>query len=164
MDDAPKLRVMMDANVLVAAQYSPRFPYEVLLHAVREDFKLVITDQIVEEARSAVRKLIPDKLATFDEQLAKAIPEIQSTPSKDDVDSNLDLVRDPKDVHVALAAIRAKIDFLITSDKDFTDPDQPIRSKINVLLPGAFLREQMGWTSERLEAIRTRKWAEIETE
>jgi predicted nucleic acid-binding protein len=70
-------------------------------------------------------------------------------------------VRDPKDIHVALAAISAKVDFLVSSDKDFTDPDQPIRQKINILLPGAFLRVHMGWTSERLEAIRTRTWKDL---
>lgn len=162
MDDAPKLRIMVDANVLVAAQYSPRFPYEVMLHAVKEDFKLVVTEDILNEARTTVRKLIPDKVDAFKAQIAKAMPELQPSAKPEEIEINRDLVRDPKDVHVALAAIQAKVDFLITSDKDFTDPDQPIRQKINILLPGAFLGEHMGWTSERLEAIRKRKWADME--
>ena len=66
---------------------------------------------------------------------------------------------------VALAAIVAKADYLISEDKDFTVQDEStaeLRKQIKVILSGTFLREVMGWTSEELEAIRHRRWSEIE--
>jgi predicted nucleic acid-binding protein len=77
----------------------------------------------------------------------------------------MSLIRDPKDVHVALAAINAKVDYLITRDKDFTDLDEntaDLHQQLAIILPGTFLRECMGWTSASLESIATRKWSAIE--
>lgn len=55
--------------------------------------------------------------------------------------------------------------FFITQDKDLTAQDEStetLRKLLNILLPGTFLREQMGWTSEQLETIRKRTWADLE--
>jgi predicted nucleic acid-binding protein len=133
----------------------------VLLHAVKEDFILVLTEAILEEARKAVEKLLPDKLVVFDQQILKAMPVIIPTPLDEEIEANLGLMRDPKDIHVALAAINSEVDILVTSDKDFTDPTQSIHQKLTVMLPGAFLRNVMGWMSEALEAIRARKWEDM---
>lgn len=35
---------------------------------------------------------------------------------------------------------------------------------MKVVLPGTFLREHMGWTSEALETIGKRDWGELEEE
>jgi predicted nucleic acid-binding protein len=45
-----KLRVMVDANVLFAGTLWPRFPYEVLRHAVLGDYQLVLSSRIIDEA------------------------------------------------------------------------------------------------------------------
>ena len=78
--------------------------------------------------------------------------------------ANQKLVRDLTDVAVALAAISAKVDYLISEDKDFTVQDEStaeIRKHVKVMLSGTFLREVMGWTSDELDAIRHRKWSDI---
>lgn len=36
-----------------------------------------------------------------------------------------------------------------------------LRQKLTVLLSGTFLREVMGWSSERLESIRHRSWKDL---
>jgi len=67
-------------------------------------------------------------------------------------------------VAVALAAIVAKADYLVSEDKDLTVQDETtaeLRRHVKVMLSGTFLREVMGWTSEQLEAIRHRKWSDI---
>jgi hypothetical protein len=47
----------------------------------------------------------------------------------------------------------------VTTDKDFTDPSNvELHRRLKVVLPAVFLRDYMGWTSEALEAIRTRSW------
>jgi len=68
------------------------------------------------------------------------------------------------DVAIALAAIGAGVDYIVSEDKDLTTQDDStaeLRRHLKVLLSGTFLREVMGWTSEDLEAIRHRKWNDI---
>lgn len=73
-------------------------------------------------------------------------------------------MRDITDVPVALAAIKAGVDHFVSEDKDFTSSDkttEKLHRKLRVMLPGTFLREVMGWSSEELQAIRRREWADL---
>jgi hypothetical protein len=74
-------------------------------------------------------------------------------------------MRDVTDVPIALAAIRAGVDVLVSEDKDFTIQNETtaeLHRHLTVMLSGTFLRQVMGWTSEELEAIRHRTWADLE--
>lgn len=158
MEKSPrKLRVMLDANVLVAGTIWPRFPGQVLNHAVIGDFRLVLTEYILEEARRHITRLRPDKLVNFEGILERIDFELVVEPSQAEIDRNNHLVRDLNDVPIVLAAINAKVDYFVSQDKDITDPTQPIHEKLKIILPGTFLREHMGWTSEDLERVRNAK-------
>ena len=112
--DPSKLRVMVDANILVAGTGWPRFPYEVLQHAVRGDFTLVLSSIIIEEAHRHIARLIPNAVGLFEVFLLESGYELVADPTLDEVAENAQLVRDLKDVPIALAAIHAHIDFLVT--------------------------------------------------
>jgi hypothetical protein len=92
--------------------------------------------------------------------------EVVDDPSREEVKQHLDLMRDKTDVPIALAAMNANIDYLVTYDRDFTDQDQTtakVRRAIpGIILPPVFLRDVMGWTSEELEMIRFREWSDLE--
>jgi putative PIN family toxin of toxin-antitoxin system len=148
---------MLDANVLVAGTIWPRFPGQVLNHAVLGDFRLVLTEYVLEEARRHITRLRPDKLANFEGVLERVNFEIVEEPGQAEIDENSHLVRDLNDVPIVLAAINAKVDFFVSQDKDITDPTQPVHEKLKIILPGTFLREHMGWTSEELEQVRDAK-------
>jgi predicted nucleic acid-binding protein len=156
------LRVMVDANVLVAGVGWPRFPHEVLQHAISGDYQLVLSPFVIAEARKHILRLFPQVMDYFDAILVATNYEEVPTPSKADLTAQTGLVRDQNDVPVALAAINAGVDYLVSSDKDLTDPGESIHEHVNVLLPGAFLRQHMGWTSDQLEAIRQRNWDDLE--
>jgi predicted nucleic acid-binding protein len=65
-----KLRVMVDANVLVAGSGWPRFPFEVVTHAAHSDYQLVLSPEIIEDARTYLGKLqIPDAMTRFEQVL-----------------------------------------------------------------------------------------------
>jgi hypothetical protein len=69
-------------------------------------------------------------------------------PSGADVVRNLELVRSEKDVRIALALLQADVPILISSDRDFTDPDataESLRARVRVLLPAVSLRDVLGW-------------------
>ncbi len=159
-----RLRVLADANILFAGTIWPRFPFEVLTHALRGDFHLVLTPAIITEEREAIAEYEPFWLDSLNGFLAMCPYEHFSTPSAEEIERNFGLVRDKKDVHVALAAINAKVDYLISQDRDLTDPAEPIHQKLKILLPAAFLRQHMGWSSDALEAIRHRTWDDLADE
>jgi len=159
-----KLRVMVDANILIAGSVWPRWPYEVLQHGLRGDFRLVLSEYILQQARMHIRRLFPNHEDQFDRFLQTCDYDLVDDPTLEQVDKNLALVRDPSDVPVALGAIHAGVDFLVSEDKDLTVQDETttrLRQELKVLISGTFLREVMGWNSEDLEDIRHRTWRDI---
>jgi predicted nucleic acid-binding protein len=159
-----KLRVLTDANVLFAGSAFPRWPYEVLQHAAVGDFQLVLCPLIIDQAQRHLQKRFPEQMTRFNEFLRKANYELVSDPTPEDIEANKHLIRDLSDVAIALAAISAGVDYVISADKDFTVQDEStaeLRRHVKILLSGTFLREVMGWTSEQLEAIRHRKWSDM---
>lgn len=147
----------MDSNVLLAGIGWRRFPHEVIKHAVQGDCQLVLSGIVIEEVREHTARLFPHKLADLDTYLESTNYERVADPSPEERDANRDIVRDLDDVAIVLAAINAKVDYLISQDKDITDPAQPVHQRLKIILPGTFLREHMGWSSEALESVRLTK-------
>jgi predicted nucleic acid-binding protein len=160
-------RVLTDSNILFSGSAFPRWPYEVLQHALRGDFKLVLCPLVIDQARSHLQKRFPEHLPRFELFLQKANYELVPDPTSEEVAANRNLIRDLSDTAIALAAMVANVDYVVSEDKDFTAQDETtaeLRRHIKPKLAGTFLREVMGWTSEELEAIRHRKWSDIEEE
>lgn len=163
-DEQGKLRVFVDANILVAGNVWPRWPYEVLQHALKGDYQLVLNSYVIEEARRALIARFPKEINRFDAFLTTCDYEAAAIPTAEAVHANAALVRDITDVPVALAAIEAGVDCLVSEDKDLTVRDQTtdeLRRREAIYLSGTFLREIMGWTTEQLEAVRGRKWTDL---
>ncbi len=155
---------MVDANVLFAATLWPRWPYEVIQHARRGEFQLVLAPIVIDAARNALTNRFPQAVERFDRLLRLISFEQAPDPSPALVARNKDLVRDVTDVPVALAAIGARVVYLVSEDKDLTTQDETtekLRKRLRVLLSGTFLREVMGWTSEDLERVRKRAWRDL---
>ena len=147
--------------MLVAGLGWPRFPYAVLQHAFMGDCTLVLSEYILEEARRTIKRIAPQRAQALEDFLKEVDYEIVAAPSKEDVVANILSVRDAADVPIALAAIAADLDCLVTQDKDLTE-NEALKQRVKVLLPAVFLRDYMDWTSEELEAIRHRTWDDLE--
>lgn len=160
------LRVAVDANILIAGFGWPRWPYAVLRHAEQGDFTLVLSPLVIAEARRRIQIHLPTALDDFELYLASVGYEEAPVPTQDEIAANLDLVRQAKDVPIALSVRYAHVDYFVTYDRDFTDPGpttEKIRQAIpGIVLPPVFLRDVMGWSSEALEAIRRRGWEDME--
>jgi len=99
-------------------------------------------------------------------KLRDARYELVNNPSGDEVAANIDLCRHEPDVPIVLAAIKSKAQCIVTSDRDLTVLDSTtvkLHRQVQVMLPPAFLREMMGWTSEALETIRQRTWKDFDS-
>jgi predicted nucleic acid-binding protein len=155
-----KLRVFVDANVLVAGTGWPRWAYAILQHAVVGDFQLVLSKFVIEEARHHIGRVVPQGLPRFEAMLELSKYETAADPTPEEEAAHPDLVRDKKDIPVALAVLQAKVTCLVSSDKDLTESDT-LKQQVKVVLPAVFLRDYMGWSSEKLEEIRYRNWPEM---
>ena len=150
---------MVDANILYSASGWQRWPHEVLGHAVKGDFQLVLSQRVVDEAETSISADFPQRLGVFRRLLATTKPEIVPEPGERQKRKNSPLLPDPDDIPIALAAINAKVDYFISEDKHFTTKDAAraeFHRKVKVMLSGTFLREVMDWTSEQLEKVRKR--------
>ena len=62
-------RVAVDANVLIAGMAFSRWPYEVLQHALKGDYSLVLSPTVIREARRRIQMRFPDYVQEFEEFL-----------------------------------------------------------------------------------------------
>ena len=155
-----KHRVFVDATVLFAGIGWPRWSYEVLRHAAQADFELVLIPLVIEQARRNLQAKLPTFVDAFDTWLSHIACEIAPDPEPKAVLAQLDLMRDVDDVPVAVAALEAHVDYLVSEDKDFTEESatQALRKHVTIMRPVIFLREVMGLSKEELEEIRKRDW------
>jgi predicted nucleic acid-binding protein len=142
------IRVAIDANVLITGIVWPRWPYEVLQHALRGDFILVLSPVVIAEARNRIVMTFPEFLAEFEFLLANLNYEPAPVPTREEVAANSSLVRQLKDVPIALSVIGAGVDYFVTYDRDFTDPGETTRAVRKaipgIILPPVFLRNVLG--------------------
>ena len=155
---------MVDTTVLLAGIIWPRFPYEVLQHALRGDFQLVLCPFVLTQAHRKFREIFPAFTDDFAEFLVDVPYERVSDPISSSVLANQQLMRDITDTPIALAAINAQVDYFVSDDKDCTAPDQPIHRNLSILQTGTFLNEVMGRNRDELDRIKRRTWADIPDE
>jgi predicted nucleic acid-binding protein len=153
-------KVMVDATVLFAGIGWPRWSYEVLRHALSGDYQLVLSSLVIEQARRNLEKKLPVLIDAFDAWLNLVPFELVNDPKLEEILENRTLVRDISDVPIALAAMAAGVDYLVSEDKDLTDKEatRELHQRLTVIRPVIFLREVMGWSKEDLENIRHRSW------
>jgi hypothetical protein len=153
------LRVGFDANVLIAGIRVPRWPHEVMRAALRPGFHLMLPAQVIDEAMRHLPH--PRQRTDLQQFLDESGYEELPMPSQDRLEQNMDLVRSPKDVPIALALLEANVHVFVSNDLDFTDPTATaprFQAQVRVMLPAVFLRDIAGWSSDQLEAIRHLTW------
>ena len=167
MANSDQPRVFTDAVILIRGSSFPRFPFEVLRLASEGKIIIVATPSVLADARFYLDELYPDGRKRLENFLTTVSVEIVDDPSRQDIVANRGLTRDPRDVEVALAAINARVDYLISTDTDLTDLDattEEMRARLapgQVMKPGEFLDRVMGWTHDQLEAISRRRWEDL---
>ena len=159
------LRVAIDANVLIAGIVWPRWQHAILMHALNDDFTLILSPLIIAEAQRHISRKFPEFLDGFPILLLALEYERAPIPTKQEIAAQPDLVRQKEDIPVALSIQKAHAHYFITYDKDFTDQNSSTkkvqRAIPGIMLPPVFLRDVMGWTSEELEVIRYRNWDDV---
>jgi predicted nucleic acid-binding protein len=115
-------RVMLDANVLIAAFCHARGANELLARARAGELGLVLCPYLLAEARRMIGRAFPRRQEAFEAMLAATPHELVPDASPEAVAAQRGLVEDPADVPVALAAIAAGVDALVSSDRHLIGP------------------------------------------
>lgn len=116
------MRVLIDTNILISAALSSKgTPYKAFLKAVTYPNKGVVCDQNIEELRRIFNRKFPQKISLLEHFLSIALVamNVVSTPTEENEAESS--IRDIADRPILRAALSAKVDVLVTGDKDFLE-------------------------------------------
>src|SRR5438067_6551321 len=106
--------------------------------------RLVLSPYVIAEARRMISRAFRHRLAEFDAFIAATPHELAPDPAPEAVAEHWGLVEDPADVPIALAAIDAGVDYLLSSDHHLIADDEStrvLRQHVRTMAPAQFLRE-----------------------
>lgn len=124
------MRILIDTNILVSAALFPNsVPAKAFMKAVTPPHDAVVCDYSLDEMRRVFNRKFPHKLEVFERfvsSLTLAVDMVFTPTSEDSVEGE-SAIRDMNDRPIFRAAVFARVDAILTGDKDFlesgiTDP------------------------------------------
>lgn len=134
-------RIFADSSVLIAGCGSRTGASRAVLTMAEIGlFKLVVSEQVVEECDRNIRKKIPMAMPIFAELLATINAEIQPDPSLEE-SSRWAAIIEAKDTPILAAAVLANVDRILSlNTKDFT-AEVATQSGLSIQTPAEFVTE-----------------------
>jgi predicted nucleic acid-binding protein len=142
-------RVFVDSNVLVEGLFAPwSLSHAILILSRSGLFRLVLSPYVADE----VERALLHRLATSEEEGSRLIneyarllkllsPEKTERITRDEVDLHRPLIRHGNDVPVLVTAIKAKPDWLITSNIEHFNEEVARKTGLRIVTPQEFLRQ-----------------------
>lgn len=144
-----KLNIFLDSSALIAGVISETGAAHALLQlGESEDILLTVSEMVLVESERAIAKKSPRNLNDLRTTIKTAKLRIVAEPSKKEVQANLYMMKDPTDVPILIAAMKAKVDYLATHNRKhfLDDPEVVNRSGLNIGTPG----DALVWIRENL--------------
>ncbi|NJK69965.1 MAG: PIN domain-containing protein [Microcoleus sp. SU_5_3] len=134
-------RIFADSSVLIAGCGSRTGASRAVLTMAEIGlFKLVVSQQVLDECDRNLRKKLPAALPIFTQLLADINPEFQPDPSLEESLRWVDII-EAKDTPILAVAVLANVDRLLSlNTKDFT-AEVAARSRLIIQTPAEFVRE-----------------------
>ena len=118
------MRVLVDTNILISAALSSNgTPYKAFLKAVTYPNKGIICDQNIEELRRIFNRKFPQKIPLLEHFLSIALLAMEVVPTPVEEAEEESHIRDVADRPILRVALNAKVDILLTGDKDFLESE-----------------------------------------
>jgi predicted nucleic acid-binding protein len=136
------IRAFIDSSVLFAASYSQTgSSRRLLLEAIRGRVVLVIDQHILEETERNLAEKAPQALAAYHTLIELLAVEVVEKPDGQEVGEAASYVH-AKDAPVVAAALKAKVDYLVTWDRRhfIDDPQVAERSGLTIATPDVLVR------------------------
>ena len=145
----PGINLFMDSSALFAGVVSSTGAARaLLLLAECDQISLTISEQVVAETERAIARKIAQALPDLRQAIKASRARIRRDPTPAQVKAHLHLISHPADVPILLAAMQAKVDYLVTLNRAhfIDDPTIARRSGLRIGLPG----EALKWVRARL--------------
>jgi putative PIN family toxin of toxin-antitoxin system len=120
------MKVIVDTNILVSAALKNRQPEQVVLF-VASNCQWLLSSEILQEYEQVLSR---QKLSIDRDRRNHLLGLIKELTSLVEVNLDIEFPRDRKDTKFLACAMAAKADFLITGDRDFSEAQQLIETKI----------------------------------
>lgn len=122
------MKVIVDTNILISAVIRDRLPERILMMiARRDDIEWIVTEAIVEEYKQVLAR---PKFTIPKQELARQFAFIDKFTVRIENDAIIDFPRDRKDAKFLACASTVNADYLITGDRDFSEAQQLIATRI----------------------------------
>ena len=144
-----KPNIFLDSSALVAGAISNTGAARaILLLGEFEDIIITISEMVVVESERSVARKSPSNLDNLRNLIRISKVKIVRNPLMEETQANLYLIQDTGDVPILLAAMKAKVDFLVTHNRKhfLNDPKVAENSGLRIGTPGdalAWLRENL---------------------
>ncbi|MBR3346410.1 MAG: putative toxin-antitoxin system toxin component, PIN family [Solobacterium sp.] len=116
------MKVMIDTNVIISAALNPNSVSAASMYkALTYPYEPIVCDYIIDELHRKFEEKFHHKLIELEAflyQFEKTVRVVKTPRVKNHIEG---FVRDPKDQPIIRAAIHAKVDILLTGDKDFLE-------------------------------------------
>lgn len=134
-------RVFADSSILIAGTASRTGASRaVLTMAELGLFKLLISEQVLEECQRNLNKKLPEALPIFNQIINQINPEILANPSQEEYLPYCKIIEE-KDAPILTSALLANVDRLLSlNTKDFT-PKVSQQTGITIQTPSQFIQE-----------------------
>ena len=122
------MRIIIDTNILISTAIADSNPEKVILFVAENDeFKWIVSNDILNEYKTVLAR---KKFKLSSQQLQRWFQVLDDLTVLMKVDVDIDFPRDRKDEAFLCCAITADADYLITGDKDFSEAQKLIDTKI----------------------------------
>ena len=116
------LKVMLDANIIISAIYSPNgTASQAFRKASEAPYVLVLCDQIIDEIRRIFNRKFPNKIPDMERFLTVASYDLVTLKADDAAIRDEAEIRDVDDRTILRAARKAGVNILVTGDNDFLE-------------------------------------------
>ena len=132
------MRILLDTNVIISAGLFPKSTIAEALSHIMKNHKLVICQFTLNELSGVFKKKLPERKKYLNEFIEKLKYELIDIDIKDC--KKYPQIRDIKDIPILANAIEAKVDLLVTGDKDF---DEIVIKTPIIIKPSKYIQEYM---------------------
>jgi len=148
----PKIKLFLDSSALISGIISADGAARVLLLlAETGHLELAITEQVVAETERTIARKAPRAIIDYRRAIRASKVRILRDPEVEEVRSNLHLIAHAADVPIVLAAMQARVDFLVTLNRRhfIDDAGVAVRTGLRIGTPG----DTLGWVRNMMSEI-----------
>lgn len=145
----PKFRIFLDSSALIAGAISESGAAHILLNlGETRDNVLIASELVILESERSIARKSPGNLDDLRQLIKSSNLQIVPNPTRKEVEAKFYLIKDPADVPILVAAIKANVDYLAPYNRRHFLEDRKVTelSGLRIGTPGdalAWLRDNL---------------------